>query len=959
MCKSLFLIIRNSFLIFSLFLFCAISLVEAAPSNFYYLNEKWEKSNAAEETKGDAVDSAFAAAFSGQIQNLPIVARAPTLRKTLTELVRSGSFEIEQYQSLLVTTNGGVSKFISTDEGIVTLETADSGLLRVLGTGIGKTFVHVWDASGRSTFEVRVRQPAIVITRAQIEQLEKFEKSRPFKIIYENDRNAFYSGDKFQEKRRTTLDFRQNFKVEGDTPYGALSMRAQSQKNRTKHIIDDIGARLEDGQIGPFKNFDLAVGDTEVRPDFIVFPQGRIRGADLVHRDPAKRVDWDAFYGREQSSIVGVLTPGLVSKRTIDSFLSGDILDFKLNEDARMRTGVFTGHGRSRADSQNKFGAANELKLNLGPHTKIESETDFDDEHFASRHALISQFDNLRFKHEVRDISKKFFTMLGAPGQQGEIGYRADLSANPSDQVYFSGHFNLFRDRLIPNPEELDALNRHTDLLLRLVPYDNGSLAFSYQDFDDTGRVGPTKQRTFGVQWNHKQDLWNHAYTFFSRYQNRESIQLTNSIFNYEQDQAILGLYTSIFWGINFSIQQEWNDLEERNALRHSYPRALVYSLDTSRQIEATPFTVNLRLRIRDEEDTESPNSFMGGEDTTEVSGGLYYRPDGGREIFLTGSFTNFKPESLAVTAPRIEAQFLTGMKYTFDTGIRWSAVGSFDGTVFKDVNGDGIYQSGEPGIPGMVVQATGGREAKTDEKGYYRLDSVVGKRVNLTLDSSHIPYGYSPTSPVQRGAEIIQNKTQQINFSLAPRSEITGILFNDLNGNGKYDLTDVGLKRVRVSLEGGVTVRSNDLGVYSFSNVVAGEHTVSLVLATLPPGYLPVEAPKKTITVFEGIRFELNFAVRAMRALTGRVFLDKNKNGLFDEEETPLADIRIRLGEFEADSDGEGWYLFESVPKGHFELFTNLLSVPAGFTAPEKTTVDFPVEPMTMTDVNIALREN
>jgi hypothetical protein len=313
----------------------------------------------------------------------------------------------------------------------------------------------------------------------------------------------------------------------------------------------------------------------------------------------------------------------------------------------------------------------------------------------------------------------------------------------------------------------------------------------------------------------------------------------------------VLGLYTELFWGINFSLQKEWNGLKEPNINRFTRPSALTYTWDYSHQINTTPFFMDARLRIRDEEDTESTNSYMSGEDSIEVSGGVYYREYADMEVYLTGSFTQYNPERLQESMThRIEAQFMTGMKYLFDTKTHWSAVGNFDGFVYKDLNGDGVRQAGEPGIAGMVVTTIDGKSATTDANGFYSIKSVAGKRVALTLDNAKIPYGYAPTGAVRREVDIIQDKTQSVDFGLTPRSEITGIIYNDLNGNGKYELTDGGVRKVKVVLENGASKRSNGIGVYSFPEVIAGEHTVSLAMDSLPEGYLPEDIPKRKITV-------------------------------------------------------------------------------------------------------------
>ncbi len=564
--------------------------LQAAESSFYTLSSKWEKSNIPSKSKCASVERSFADALSQQSQTVTALPTPPPLRMSLPDIVHGrGTFEIQQGQSLFLKCTA-ITKFIATDEGIVTIETAEADTIRIFGSQIGSTYIHVWDANGRSTFELRVTQPKFDFASLQRKQMEVLEKSRSFKFGYDNSRSATYTGPKFRDKARTSVDFTQNFSFTGDTPYGYSETHAQVQKYLGKNLLTDGQVALKDGRIGNFKNFNAAVGDSRVTPNLIIFPGGRIRGAEVEHWDDQKKVSWDAFYGKEQSSIIGTLTPGVVSKRTPNTKQGGAVMNLKLNDDANLKLGQFMASGRSRDDDLNNQGSGGLLETKLGSHVKTSNEVDFDNEHFASKHAVFVGFDKVKLRNEFRDVSKKFFTMLGAPSRQGEIGNLLDISIAPSDKFYGSGSLDIFRDRLIPNPENPDGVNIHQNLSFTYIPGEWTSLTLNYEDLDDTGRLGPTRQRGIGGQLNQKFNLLGHHATLFTKYQNRGNRILTNSLSNYVQNQVIMGLYTQLFWGINFSLQQEWNALKEPNINRFTRPKALTYSWDMNQQLGKTPF---------------------------------------------------------------------------------------------------------------------------------------------------------------------------------------------------------------------------------------------------------------------------------------------------------------------------------------------------------------------------------
>ena len=125
------------------------------------------------------------------------------------------------------------------------------------------------------------------------------------------------------------------------------------------------------------------------------------------------------------------------------------------------------------------------------------------------------------------------------------------------------------------------------------------------------------------------------------------------------------------------------------------------------------------------------------------------------------------------------------------------------------------------------------------------------------------------------------------------------------------------------------------------------------------PEGYLPHNVPKKNFTLYEGIRYELNFPLKATRALTGRVFLDENKNNIFDSDETALSDIPVQFAGRLVISDKEGWYLFDDLNRGSFELSVDQSAVPAGFLGAPPVKIEMPAGALTMSDINIPLLVN
>jgi hypothetical protein len=109
-------------------------------------------------------------------------------------------------------------------------------------------------------------------------------------------------------------------------------------------------------------------------------------------------------------------------------------------------------------------------------------------------------------------------------------------------------------------------------------------------------------------------------------------------------------------------------------------------------------------------------------------------------------------------------------------------------GVVFHDVNGDGVRQRGEPGVPGVAV-SNGDAVVRTDGQGHYRVDIdahdaaifvVKPRGWQVRLDAEHVPRHYYLHKPegspddafVYPGVEPTGPLPASVDFPLTPREE-------------------------------------------------------------------------------------------------------------------------------------------------------------------------------------------
>jgi hypothetical protein len=164
--------------------------------------------------------------------------------------------------------------------------------------------------------------------------------------------------------------------------------------------------------------------------------------------------------------------------------------------------------------------------------------------------------------------------------------------------------------------------------------------------------------------------------------------------------------------------------------------------------------------------------------------------------------------------------------------------------------------------------------------------------------------------------------------FQLGPLT-ISGLKFEDVNGNGIQDTGEPGLAGWVIQLidagSGAVisTTTTDAAGNYQFANVAAGTFRVREMLQ---PGWVQTTAnPPDINTAVNGSASGVDFGNFRLTSVTGVVFHDLNLNGVQDPGEPGLAGFIIQLlrpnGTVAAStvSDGGGVYLFANVGPGTF----------------------------------------
>jgi hypothetical protein len=349
----------------------------------------------------------------------------------------------------------------------------------------------------------------------------------------------------------------------------------------------------------------------------------------------------------------------------------------------------------------------------------------------------------------------------------------------------------------------------------------------------------------------------------YLKYSHQDNKSYTSPTLDYENEKIFAGLRFSVIGALYYYYNRELNWLTEKSTSNHVRPNVTETGLDWYDRIGKTPFWGSLRFTYRDEERANSPLSFLAGEDYIEGYSELSYRPSSGQEIYASARVRNIWKENSATAISRVEASFNVGMKLLWDTGIRWDAVSSVSGYVFKDYNSNGLLDRDEPPVFGIKVWLGKNKYQITDELGYFKFVNVRGKVAYVTLDTGSLPAGYVLTVPVTQGVPIANASSNKVYFGITSRSEIRGVVFEDTNGDGVYSVGEKGVAGVAITMDGTKTVISGIDGRYTYPQAQAGEHELVADLNSIPVYYLPLVSLKKKFPLQEGESSVWNIPLR------------------------------------------------------------------------------------------------
>jgi len=275
-----------------------------------------------------------------------------------------------------------------------------------------------------------------------------------------------------------------------------------------------------------------------------------------------------------------------------------------------------------------------------------------------------------------------------------------------------------------------------------------------------------------------------------------------------------------------------------------------------------------------------------------------------------TYSISQVAAEGITQIAPEgpwtvdIENADITGKDFANRGGL------SISGQKYYDINGNGLQEEDEPGIPGgavsLVLDGKVVANTTTDENGFYSFENVL-------------PGTYSINDPVPAGLVITTSSTvtvtvktvvvTNVNFGIRGSNSISGLKYEDLNSDGIRNSGEKGLAGWEMVLTGNtwygkplptLTTTTDNNGNYKFERLLPGSYKVSETSRT---GWTQTAPAGGSYSVV----FDLGVPPReaknndfgnrlAAQSISGVKYNDINGNGARDPGEPGMAGWNINL---------------------------------------------------------------
>jgi uncharacterized repeat protein (TIGR01451 family) len=244
---------------------------------------------------------------------------------------------------------------------------------------------------------------------------------------------------------------------------------------------------------------------------------------------------------------------------------------------------------------------------------------------------------------------------------------------------------------------------------------------------------------------------------------------------------------------------------------------------------------------------------------TTDGSGAYHFRVESEGPISVTAAVP---AGYFRTTHGTVFTHAILGITQTVDFGYAPlpSPLGAIYGTVFGDLDCDGVQGGEERGIPDVCLTLDQAISTTTDRYGGYTFSATV-ESIHSVVETD--PDGYFSTTPNTVTLLVEEGHSYQVDFGDTTTTTcfaaIYGTVFNDADTDEMWDyLTEVGIPNVVITLTKSQMATTGPYGGYTLSPISAsGSYTVT---ETDPDDYVSTTPNVVSRSVELGHGYPVNF---------------------------------------------------------------------------------------------------
>lgn len=161
---------------------------------------------------------------------------------------------------------------------------------------------------------------------------------------------------------------------------------------------------------------------------------------------------------------------------------------------------------------------------------------------------------------------------------------------------------------------------------------------------------------------------------------------------------------------------------------------------------------------------------------------------------------------------------------------------GAVYGRVYQDVNLNGRFDPDTDRPQAEVkVRVDGNRYVMTGADGIYHLDSVERGDHSVYIDLLSVRADLTMLDGAEQHVSLESARDSVVDFRLVRTGRVSGVVWQDLNGNGRVDDGEPMLGDIRVVTASGRDTLTDANGYFMIGDLPPGEHVVLLDEKTLP----------------------------------------------------------------------------------------------------------------------------